>query len=512
MARGRKSGQRAPRSGLNNITGNSFQVDPFEVRNVEESIRSVETAEMPVSNLVSEQVTSTAPNINQGQGIASDCVGQGVTFDFSMQNSRATNSLPGPPSNPPILSTPIAQSLQGTEQELRQNCVSEPTHSQSMAPPLILRNPHYNPGTTTGLAETPIARSGPATRSMTARQYDRQPEGPRYQAFGEPSYTSSRRSTGTFPARAPPPVQVSEAHISASYSTHNMGCPPVYTMANPVFNATTQGTGYNSAHPFVSSQVTAPSIHSAAQFMPHNSQAPFVSQLYPTGVAPVNFSATSVSQPTRYSMPVFHTQAVPGSTPNITQGSAANYGPIASNRGQPFHDQTIGAGSDPNYPRNLFPGDQYTPQQNGYGQSGYPQQQPLNYTSYGPPNIINKPNYHHLKGKDMEVPKYKGFNDPRTPYDFLLELDKFQTILAYSDDDMLYRVIPMALHGEAYTWFRSELIPFTSFHEFKLRLRKEYQPVGYIEDLNREIDKRTQGPNEPLTSYIRVMRDYYERL
>ena len=207
---------------------------------------------------------------------------------------------------------------------------------------------------------------------MIARQHDRQPEGPRYQAFGEPCYSSSQRSTGMFPAQAPPPVQVFDAHISASYSAHNMGCPPVYTMAHPVFNPTTQGTGYNSAHPFVSSQVTAPSIHSAAQFMPHNSQAPFVSQLYPPGVAPVNFSATSMSQSTRYSMSVFHTQAVPGSSPNATQGSTANYGPIASNRGQPFHDQTIGAGSDQNYPRILFPGDQYTPQQNEFGQSGYP--------------------------------------------------------------------------------------------------------------------------------------------
>jgi len=60
---------------LNNITGNSFQVDPFENRNVGESIRSVETAEMPVSNLDSEQVASTAPYINQSQGIVSDCQG-----------------------------------------------------------------------------------------------------------------------------------------------------------------------------------------------------------------------------------------------------------------------------------------------------------------------------------------------------------------------------------------------------------------------------------------------------
>jgi len=112
----------------------------------------------------------------------------------------------------------------------------------------------------------------------------------------------------------------------------------------------------------------------------------------------------------------------------------------------------------------------------------------------------------------MEVPKYKGFNDARTPYDYIVELEKFQSMLGYTDHDLLFRVIPMSLYGEAYTWFRSEMIPFSSLHELKARLRKEYQAVGYSEDLMRGIEKRTQGPNEPLTSYIRVMRDYYDRL
>jgi len=478
MARGRKSRQRAPRSGLKSVTGNGFQVDPFEVRNEGESIRSVETTEMPASNLVSEQVISTAPNLNQSQGIVvSDCVGPGVTYDFRMRDSRATSSLPGSSSDPPMLMTLIAQPLQGINQEIGQNCVSEPTHSRSMAPLLILWNTYFNPMCATVLGEMPIARSGPATRFMAARRYDLQLEGPRFQAFGGPAFVTQ-----------PPPLNhVSEAQNSASYSTPKIGRAHVCTMAHPVSNLTTQGTRYNSSHPFVSSQVTAPSMHSAEQIMQFNSQASSLPEMSPSGVAPVNFSATAVSQPTRYSIPMFHTQAVAGPYPATTQGySATHYGPIASNPGQQFFGQTVGAQLDPNYPRNPFPRNQYTSQQSGCFPSGYPQQQLIRYT---PPSVVmSKPNYHYSKGKHMDAPLYKGFSDPKTPYDFILELDKFQTILAYSDRDMLFRVIPMVLYGEAYQWFRSVQISFPDFNDFKRRLTQRFQVVYRNQTVNLDLD------------------------
>jgi len=56
------------------------------------------------------------------------------------------------------------------------------------------------------------------------------------------------------------------------------------------------------------------------------------------------------------------------------------------------------------------------------------------------------------------------------------------------------------------------MVPFASFFDFKQRLRQEYKAVGYQEDSMGEIDTRTQGPNEPLTTFIRVFRDYYVRL
>ena len=58
---------------------------------------------------------------------------------------------------------------------------------------------------------------------------------------------------------------------------------------------------------------------------------------------------------------------------------------------------------------------------------------------------------HHLKSRDLDVPKYTGFNDHKTHFDYILELEKFQIILGYSDMDMLVRVVPMSLYDEAYS-------------------------------------------------------------
>jgi len=119
---------------------------------------------------------------------------------------------------------------------------------------------------------------------------------------------------------------------------------------------------------------------------------------------------------------------------------------------------------------------------------------------------------HHLKSSDFSVPKYCGASDKKTPYDFILELDKYQSILGYSEVEMLQLVVLMSLTDEAYTWYRYETQAFANFSDFKNRIRTEFQPIGYQDELRRELERRTQGYNEPLTAYIRVIMDYYERL
>jgi len=117
----------------------------------------------------------------------------------------------------------------------------------------------------------------------------------------------------------------------------------------------------------------------------------------------------------------------------------------------------------------------------------------------------------HLKSTDAKIPQYAGSYDSKTPYDFIIELEKYQEIVGYTQFEMIQYVIPLALIQDAYNWYRYEP-PFQNWNEFKIRLRAEFQALGYHEELKRELDNRSQAPTESLTSYIRIIQDYYERI
>lgn len=118
---------------------------------------------------------------------------------------------------------------------------------------------------------------------------------------------------------------------------------------------------------------------------------------------------------------------------------------------------------------------------------------------------------HHLKSADIKIPTYCGATDPKTPYDYLLEIEKYQTIVGYTSQEVLEFIIPVSLIGDADQWFRYEPA-FASWQDFATRLRSEFQAVGYVDDLKRELDFRYQGPDETLTAFIRIILDYYRRI
>jgi hypothetical protein len=119
---------------------------------------------------------------------------------------------------------------------------------------------------------------------------------------------------------------------------------------------------------------------------------------------------------------------------------------------------------------------------------------------------------HHLK--TISVPKYTGSADAKTPYDFLVEMDRYKAISRSTEEFMLHEIVPAALEGTAYHWYRSEvsIVPFHTWEEFKLKFRREFQTLGYAEQMRRALERRTQGSTEPLTMFIRVIADFYERL
>ena len=56
---------------------------------------------------------------------------------------------------------------------------------------------------------------------------------------------------------------------------------------------------------------------------------------------------------------------------------------------------------------------------------------------------------HHLKTSDIKIPTYAGSHEGKTPYEFIMELEKYQRAVGYSEGDMLNQVVPLALKEDA---------------------------------------------------------------
>jgi len=116
-----------------------------------------------------------------------------------------------------------------------------------------------------------------------------------------------------------------------------------------------------------------------------------------------------------------------------------------------------------------------------------------------------------LESSNVTIPTYYGFVDPKTPFDYLEELNKYKMALGLSDREVLRHVLPVSLQGNAYRWLLFN-DGFNSLADFKYELRREFQSVGYNADLRQEMETRYQGPDESLTSFIQVINCYYQRI
>ncbi|CAL8110847.1 unnamed protein product [Orchesella dallaii] len=133
----------------------------------------------------------------------------------------------------------------------------------------------------------------------------------------------------------------------------------------------------------------------------------------------------------------------------------------------------------------------------------------INQAHFGAGSTLDR---HHLKSFD--IPKYSGFGEKKTPYDFLAELERYMQISGINSEALLARVIPTALVDDAFFWYNMEMSwdPFEDWEQFKLRFRHQYQPVDYERQLKRELDDRYQGQDESLSFFLRIIAGYYYRL
>ena len=118
----------------------------------------------------------------------------------------------------------------------------------------------------------------------------------------------------------------------------------------------------------------------------------------------------------------------------------------------------------------------------------------------------------HLKTSDIKIPIYSGCHEVRTPYEFLMDLERYRQAVGYTQAEMLAQVVPLALRDDAEMWYRKARHRFETWLEFQSAFRREFQSPTYNRKLRRELEDRFQGPHEPLTKFIYVIDDYFQRL
>lgn len=106
----------------------------------------------------------------------------------------------------------------------------------------------------------------------------------------------------------------------------------------------------------------------------------------------------------------------------------------------------------------------------------------------------------------MEIPKFRGRKDTKSPYEYL-KIIKNEARMSNIDPFLIVRhKLPITMIEEAGLWltFHTE---FTCWDDFEVAFTEEYSAVNYIQRLKKELEVRTQGPQEPLTTYIHIITE-----
>lgn len=97
------------------------------------------------------------------------------------------------------------------------------------------------------------------------------------------------------------------------------------------------------------------------------------------------------------------------------------------------------------------------------------------------------------------------------PEAFIRKIENGRAIIPMSDEDIL-RCLPFFFSGIADYWFQAKRESFRSWQEFKIVFRQRFTDPDYQFALREEINRRTQGENEPVADFITCMMGLFSRL
>lgn len=109
----------------------------------------------------------------------------------------------------------------------------------------------------------------------------------------------------------------------------------------------------------------------------------------------------------------------------------------------------------------------------------------------------------------VDVPTYTGYHDRVSANEYLDRLQQYQQAMGLGDAEILERIVPVSLTDKAARWFRLVGERSRSMEDFRAKFRDEFLPANYEYRLRRELEQRTQHPDESLLEYVRAMDELY---
>lgn len=94
---------------------------------------------------------------------------------------------------------------------------------------------------------------------------------------------------------------------------------------------------------------------------------------------------------------------------------------------------------------------------------------------------------------------------------FLERIECLRVSRGAGDDEMFASAVEL-FTDRAFTWYLNNKDSFQNWHDLKIKLREDFLPHNYQENLLDEIKARKQGPYEKVTVYINIMRGLFNRL
>jgi hypothetical protein len=111
----------------------------------------------------------------------------------------------------------------------------------------------------------------------------------------------------------------------------------------------------------------------------------------------------------------------------------------------------------------------------------------------------------------LPMPRYSGRNDQRSPSDFLVEFERYAQSINRTTDSLIATHMTVVLENEAARWWALHK-NITLWKDFTNLFLAEFASFSYKQRLLRDLDYRTQDPDEPLSTFVHTIAEFYRRL